>query len=225
MPIIHQRPLRHVPCATSSPDSVPRHRRSGSGWGIPRISHPGGSVPCHPGAPAGRVRRPNGSCVRGSRSMSACGSGFAKRDTRATPNEMQVTAIGHLVQPPLGEALLVHLQSSGHHGWVGGGLAGQGVSDRPRGRVASSACAGPPNCTELDWSAKRGGSGGARGCPAAVAAPPLPLPAPCHGPVWRSCAWTRWRRRSAAACLRPCTRARRWAVRTPWRARRTSLAP
>ena len=96
------------------------------------------------------------------------------------------------------------------------GLPGRGV--------ASSARAGPPNWTELDWSAKCGGSGGARGCPAAVAAPPLPQHAPWHGLAWRSCAWTTWRRRWTAACLQPCTEARRWAVRTPWRAWRTSPA-
>ena len=32
---------------------------------------------------------------------------------------------------PLGETLLVHLQPSGHHGWVGGGIVEQGVSDMP----------------------------------------------------------------------------------------------
>ena len=92
----------------------------------------------------------------------------------------------------------------------------------PRRRQLSTC--GPTELDRTGLECEVWGSGGARGCPAAVAAPPLPQHAPWHGLAWRSCAWTTWRRRWTAACLQPCTEARRWAVRTPWRAWRTSPA-
>ena len=87
---------------------------------------------------AGRVCRPNGACVCRSRSMRACGSGLAKPGHTCHVKKCKS-------QPPLGETLLVHLQPSGHDGWVGGGRAGQGASGRPRRRQLSTC--GP---TELD---------------------------------------------------------------------------